>query len=65
MGHISGGGFRMSHDSNAVTRDQLTVVCAWCDREMRHGGKVISHGICPACTEKLLWAEPLEWRHAN
>lgn len=55
----------MSHDSNAVTRDQLTVVCAWCDREMRHGGKAISHGICPACTEKLLWAEPLEWRHAN
>ena len=33
---------------------EMTVVCAWCEREMKHGGAVVSHGICLSCGEKVL-----------
>lgn len=48
-----------------IEKDAITVVCAWCGREMQHGGKVVSHGICPACTQKLLRTVPVDWRRRN
>jgi hypothetical protein len=28
-------------------------ICAWCDVVLREGVLPISHGICPACLERL------------
>ncbi len=32
----------------------ITVICAWCERVLSQGGKLISHGICPACAAEYL-----------
>lgn len=38
--------------------DNLTVVCAWCNKVLVVGGKTISHGICESCSQKLLELAP-------
>lgn len=52
---------RESHDPvmDAQARETdsnecLTVVCAWCGRELSHGTAVVSHGICSVCSERLV-----------
>lgn len=37
-----------------LTPADITVVCAWCDRVLTPGGKMISHGICPSCAAAYL-----------
>lgn len=39
-----------------LSRGEIVVMCAWCDKEMYRdlslGQSVVSHGICPECKEK-------------
>ena len=32
----------------------VTVVCAWCQRVLRGGGPLVSHGICPTCKAEAM-----------
>lgn len=34
-----------------------TVVCSWCGTLLRYGHQPASHGICPACAERVMQCE--------
>ena len=38
----------------ATASENFTVICAWCGRELSHGAPLVSHGICPSCSEELV-----------
>jgi len=60
-GYVSDTGARAAHHprmdecGTAATASQtFTVICAWCGRELSHGAPLVSHGICPSCSEELV-----------
>ena len=53
-------GGRRVPEGGEVTADELTVICAWCERLIRGWLDVkgkpkppVSHGCCKACAEKV------------
>ncbi len=37
-----------------VTAPTIKLICAWCQRVLRHGVAPASHGICAACQQAVL-----------
>ncbi len=45
-----------------MSRNQPTVICAWCTRVLSEGSGDVTHGICPACSQDVFETAEKVWR---